>query len=93
MSEKIYDPVGIPPLVVVPCNYLESGLFPLEIVLDGRDGIVDGRASLMNQIGGNDLFVGIFQYPLQIRLRGLLHQCVDLLDGARPRGLKRKIDD
>jgi len=36
----------------------------------------------MNEVCGDNLFVRMIEDPFQIRLRGLLHPPIDLLDGA-----------
>lgn len=57
--KQVDNAVGISPFVIIPRNYFEEALFARKVVLERCLAIIDGRALVMNNIGGNDFFVAI----------------------------------
>ena len=45
VSEEVDHPIRVSPFVVVPRDNLEESFLSLEVVLEGRQGVVDRRAA------------------------------------------------
>jgi len=93
VSEEVDYPVRIPPFVVVPRNNLEEPFLSLEVILEGGQGVIDGRAARVDKVCRNELLFAIFENPLQIRLRGFLHQRINLFDRGIFPGPEGQVDD
>mmetsp|Transcript_50682 Transcript_50682/g.83391 ORF Transcript_50682/g.83391 Transcript_50682/m.83391 type:complete len:379 (-) Transcript_50682:25-1161(-) len=82
VHQQVHHTVGIAPLVVVPRHDLEEALLALEVVLQGRLGVVDGGVHVVDEVAGHQLLIGEGQNTLHVSLSGFLHQCVNLFDGG-----------
>ena len=58
--------MGIAPFVVVPGNDLEKSFLAFEVILHGREGIVDGRTVIVDKVRRDKFLLRILKNPLQI---------------------------
>jgi hypothetical protein len=76
LGGQVDHAVGVAPLVVVPADELEEVL----VQLDRRAGVEDRRALVVDEVGRDDLVVGVAEDALQVGLGGLLQGGLDLLE-------------
>src|SRR6185369_11584147 len=93
VEDEVDHAVRVAPLVVVPADDLEEALLAGQVVLQGGEAVVDGRAVVVDKVAGDDFFVGVAKNALEVRLRGLLEQGVDLFDRGILLGTEGQVDD
>src|SRR5699024_1673395 len=86
--------VGVAPLVVVPRNNLYKGVGQLDASLS----VEDRGASIAQEVGGDNVLVGVTQDALQAALRqrglgSLLHRSADLVVGCRLREVAGQVNN
>ena len=85
VANEIDAAVAVAPLVVVPAHQLEEAA----VQLDAAAGVEDARVRVVDEVGRDDLVVGVGQDALQVRLARLLHRGADLLVARRLHRLAR----
>ncbi|GET90906.1 glyceraldehyde 3-phosphate dehydrogenase, glycosomal [Leishmania tarentolae] len=93
VAHQVHHAVRVGPLVVVPRHDLEEALLSRQVVLQGRLGVVDGAAVVVDKVGADELLIGEAEDALHVRLRRLLDGLVDLLDRRVARCAERQIHD
>ena len=78
MLDEVEHLVGVADLVVVPAHDLDERIRQGDTGL----GVEDGRARIAEEVGGNDLLVGVAEDALELALAGLLHGRADLIVGG-----------
>lgn len=75
VGQEVEDTAGVTPLVVVPRDQLD------EVVVEGDTGlgIEDGGVGVAVKIGGDDVVLSVGQDTLEVTLRGLLDDSLDLV--------------
>jgi hypothetical protein len=71
---EIDNPLGVSPLVIVPRNQLDEIL----VQLDSSFSVKDRRRLVSNEIGRDDVFLGVFENTLEVGMGGLLDGILDL---------------
>jgi hypothetical protein len=69
VQNQIHDAVAVAPFVVVPAHQLEEALFALEIVLQRGQAVVDRRARIVDEVGGDQFLLGDAENALEIVVR------------------------
>mmetsp|Transcript_3343 Transcript_3343/g.10574 ORF Transcript_3343/g.10574 Transcript_3343/m.10574 type:complete len:382 (+) Transcript_3343:276-1421(+) len=86
---ELDQPVGVAPLVVVPRDELDEGRGEL----DASPGVEDGRAGLADEVGGDNLVLGVADDALGVGLRRELDLGLDLVVRAGGLELAGEVDD
>ena len=87
--DEVEHLVGVADLVVVPAHDLDERIRQGDTGL----GVEDGRARIAEEVGGNDLFVGVAEDALELALAGLLHGRADLIVGGGLFKVDGQVDD
>ena len=82
LLRELNNAVGITPFVVIPGNDLEEAFFALEVVLHGGQRVIDRRAGVMDEVGGDEFFVAVPQDVLEVGFRSRLQGGIDFFDAA-----------
>ncbi len=78
VDDQVHELVGIAPLVVVPGHDLDE----VGVQHDAGARVEDRRARVVDEVGGNHLFLGVAQDALQLALGGGLHRGLDRVVGG-----------
>ena len=87
--DEVEHLVGVADLVVVPAHDLDERIRQGDTGL----GVEDGRARIAEEVGGNDLLVGVAEDALELALAGLLHGRADLIVGGGLFKVDGQVDD
>ena len=87
--EEVADTAGVAPLVVVPRDELDE----VGVELDSGVGVEDGRVLVADEVGGDDLLVGVANDALVLALSGGLNGGLDVVVGGRLLEADDEIDD
>src|SRR5439155_21212671 len=87
--QQVYAAVAVAPLVVVPRDELEEVL----VQLDAAAGVEDAAVRVVDEVGRDDLVLGVGQDVLQVGLARPLHRVADFLVAGGLRGLHRQVHD
>lgn len=88
-DEEVADTAGVAPLIVVPGDELDE----VGAELDTGVGIEDGRGGVANEVGGDDLLIGVLKDALVLVLGGLLDDRLDFIVAGRLVEANDEIDD
>lgn len=89
VGDEVADTAGVTPLVIVPGDELDE----VGAQLDSSFGVEDRRAVVTDEIGRDDLLIGVFDDALVFTLRGGLHDSLNLVIGSSLLGTDNEIDD
>ena len=89
IDEEIANTARVTPLVVVPGDEFDE----VGAELDSCVGVKDGGVGVANEIGGDNLVVGVVNDALVLSLGGLLDDGLDLLVGRALLSADDEIDD
>jgi len=93
VTDQINNTVGVTPFVIIPRDNLEEALLTREVVLESSLRIVDGRALVMNEVGGDELLLSESEDATEVSGRGALQEAIDFLDVGVAGGGEGEIDD
>ena len=89
VDEEVADTAGVAPLVVVPRDELDE----VGVELDSGVGVEDGRVLVADEVGGDNLLVGVADDALVFALSGGLDGGLDVVVGGRLLEADDEIDD
>jgi len=78
VSDEHEQLVGITPLIVIPGNELNELIGKHDACL----GVEDGGACIVDEVGGNNVLIGVAEDALELALGSLLHSGADLFVGG-----------
>jgi hypothetical protein len=89
VGDEVADTAGVTPLVVVPGDELDE----VGVQRNAGVGVEDRRAVVTDEVGRDDLLIGVFDDALVCTLRGSLHDSLDFVIGSSLLSADNEIDD